>query len=29
MAINRPALGVFPPGEWKDMVGEFAELLFL
>ncbi|KAJ9119847.1 hypothetical protein QFC24_005561 [Naganishia onofrii] len=20
MAMNRPALGVFPPGEWKDMV---------
>ncbi len=20
MAINRPALGVFPPGEWKGMV---------
>ncbi len=26
MAMNRPALGVFPPGEWKGMVGEYSAL---
>jgi len=22
--MNRPSLGVFPPGEWKSMVGELG-----